>query len=231
MSDRLVTLLRHDFRMEKSYGIFAAYGFVVGMYAVILHFAAEHIPTWVVTVIIYTDPTILGFFFLGGLMMLEKSENVRQALAMTPMSAQEYILSKYLTLTVIAVIAVTVLALLTGGANIGLLLITVIPSSLFFVSVGVLVARRKKTVTGYLIGSLPVILPLVAPMFLVLVNPFPIWLIIFPTTAQFWLMLVAMGVVAAPVWQTMLAMAIAILSALVVFKWACQDLAKEFGKK
>ncbi len=231
MSRRLTTLLRHDFRMEKSYGIFAAYGFIIAIYVAILYLAADRIPAWVVAVIIYTDPTVLGFFFLGGMMMLEKSENVRQALAMTPVSAREYILSKFLTLTLVALIAVALLGWLSGKANMVLLLVSVIPASLFFVSIGVLVARRMKTVTGYLIGSIPIIVPLVAPMFLVLIDPFPIGLNLIPTTAQFWLMLVAMGTFTATLAQIGFALMISVLSALTAFWLACRDLAQEFGTK
>lgn len=231
MSNRLTTLIRHDLRMEKSYGILVAYTFVITIYVLILLTASDILPTWLGALIIYTDPTALGFFFLGGMMMLEKSENVRQTLAMTPVSAFEYILSKYITLTVISLIAAIALALIIGNVNLILLILTVIPSSLFFISVGVLVARRMKTVTGYLIGSLPVILPLFLPMFLVVIDPFPHWLNLIPTTAQFWLMLSATHVIESTFIQIGFALTVTILSALAAFWWACHDLAQEFGIK
>ncbi len=224
-------LIRHDLRLEKSYGIFAAYGFVILTYLTILYAGRDVIPRWVVALIIYTDPTVLGFFFLGGLMMLEKSESVREALAMTATSATEYILSKYLTLTGIALLAVFLLAFVAGNAHYGLLLMTVIPASLFFVSLGVLIARRKQTVSGYLLGSLPVVLPVVLPMFLVLLDPFPIWLTLIPSTAQFWLILLAFGEVSGNWAAILFAMTITWLSAAILFRVAVRDLETEFGRK
>jgi len=232
MLKRLQFLLPHDFRMQQSYGIMAAYSFVIFAYALLLYLGRSSIPEWLVAVIIYTDPSVLGFFFLGGLMMLEKSENVRVALAMTPVSAAEYLLSKYITLTVLSVIAVVILALLThADANIPLLLATVIPTSLFFVSVGALIAMRAKTVTAYLIGSLPILLPVVMPMFLVVIAPYPIWINIIPTTAQFWLVLVAMGTFSAS-WLEIAATLIWVtISAILTFRLAQRKLQTEFGVK
>lgn len=232
MLRRLKFLLTHDFRMLQSYGIVAAYSFVIFGYALMLYFGRDNIPEWLVAVIIYTDPSVLGFFFLGGLMMLEKSENVRIALAMTPISASEYLLSKYIVLTVLSLIAVTILALLTHASiNIALLLATVIPTSLFFVSLGALIARRAKTVTSYLIGSLPVLLPIVMPMFFVLLDPYPIWINIIPTTAQFWLVLVAMGTFSASWLQIGLSLIWVNISAILTFWFAQQKLHEEFGEK
>lgn len=232
MFSHLKTLLPHDFRMQQSYGIIAAYSFVIFGYAILLYLGRDNIPSWIVAMIIYTDPSVLGFFFLGGLMMLEKSENVRVALAMTPVSSREYLLSKYLTLTALALIAVTILALLThASVNIALLLATVIPTSLFFISLGALIARRAKTVTAYLIGSLPILLPIVMPMFLVLITPFPIWLNIIPTTAQFWLVLVAMGAISAGWLEITISLLWITISAILTFWLATQKLQEEFGPK
>lgn len=232
MLKRLKILLPHDFRLQRSYGIIAAYSFVIFGYAILLYLGRDTIPEWFVAVIIYTDPSVLGFFFLGGLMMLEKSENVRVALAMTPISSREYLLSKYLTLTALALIAVTILALLTHSSiNIALLVATVIPTSLFFVSLGALIARRAKTVTAYLIGSLPILLPIVMPMFLVLIDPYPIWINLIPTTAQFWLVLVAMGTVSATWLQIISTLIWVIISAILTFWLAQQKLQEEFGEK
>lgn len=232
MFKHLKILLPHDFRMQRSYGIIAAYSFVIFGYAILLLLGRDNIPSWIVAMIVYTDPSVLGFFFLGGLMMLEKSENVRIALAMTPVSSRDYLLSKFFTLTSLALIAVTVLAVLThASVNIFLLVATVIPTSLFFISLGALIARRAKTVTAYLIGSLPILLPIVLPMFLVLMTPFPIWLNVIPTTAQFWLVLVAMGTISAS-WIAITATLLWItISAILTFWLATQNLREEFGPK
>ena len=53
-----------------------------------------HLPAWAPAFIIFTDPAALGFFFLGALMMLERSEGVRTALAVTPLSAADYLTAK-----------------------------------------------------------------------------------------------------------------------------------------
>ena len=51
----------------------------------------RQLPDWAAAFIIFTDPAALGFFFLGALMMLERSEGVRTALATTPLSLLDYL--------------------------------------------------------------------------------------------------------------------------------------------
>lgn len=231
MLSRFIILLRHDLRLESAYGILAAYAFVIISYLVILLVFRDIIPNWLIAVIIYTDPTVLGFFFLGGLMMLEKSENTREALTITPVSALEYILSKFTSLTLVALCAVALLGYIANAQNLLLLLVSVIPASLFFVCLGILVARKMKTVTGYLIGSIPVITPIVLPMFLPFTAYYATWMNIIPSTGQFWLMLVALGTVSATVTEIALTLvAISLFSGLLLWL-ANRSLQQEFGQK
>ena len=85
MSGNVIHLLRHDARLQWRYGIYAAYGVVLAFYVALLVSGRQRLPAWVPGVIIFTDPAALGFYFLGALMMLERAEGVRTALAVSPL--------------------------------------------------------------------------------------------------------------------------------------------------
>jgi len=80
MATRVLPLLKNDIRLLIRYGIIAVYGFVVAFYVALILYAGDLMPAWLIALIIITEPTAFGFFFLGGLMQLEKSEDVRSAL-------------------------------------------------------------------------------------------------------------------------------------------------------
>lgn len=113
MTPSLVALIQNDFRLQWRYRIIAAYIVVVALYATVIISAQDALPNWAIAILIYSDPAVLGFFFLGGLMMLEKGENVRAALAMSAISPTQYLAAKSISLTFIALGAVMVLALLS----------------------------------------------------------------------------------------------------------------------
>lgn len=191
---RLFTLAAHDARLQYRYGIYIAYAFVVAIYVLVLANAGPYLPSFAIGVIIYSDPAALGFFFLGALMMLERAERVRTALAVAPISSADYLAAKVMTLGTVSLIACGVLLVVVhGAANPALLLVAVALTSICFIGIGVPVALRFRTVNGYLIGAGALLTPIIGPAALALLDPQPAWLAVWPPVAQFRLILVATG--------------------------------------
>jgi fluoroquinolone transport system permease protein len=113
LTTRIATLARLDVTLQRRYGIYYAYAFVVAFYAAIIHLAGPALPAAAVGFIIWSDPAVLGFFFLGALMMLEKAEGARAALGVSPASPVDYVLAKTVTLTALAVAAVAVIGVVS----------------------------------------------------------------------------------------------------------------------
>ncbi len=227
----LLVLTRHDARLQYRYGIYAAYAFVVAFYVLVLTLGRGMLPVWAIALVIYTDPAAVGFFFLGALMMLEKAEGVRTALATSPATATHYLIGKAVTLGSLALIACAVLLLVHARAPLpALLLLAVALTSVFFIGVGVPIALRFRTVNAYLVGSGGLLAPLIAPAALALLEPMPIWLGLWPPVAQFRLILVALGYAPAGTGEVALLVAIAALAAAAGIWLALAALRKELGK-
>jgi fluoroquinolone transport system permease protein len=230
MKSNLATLVRHDARLQFRYGIYAAYAVVASLYVGVLVAAGSALPDWAAAFIVFTDPAALGFFFLGALMMLERSEGVRTALTVAPVSVGDYLGAKMLTLTAVALIACLALFLAQGSGNVLLLLLIVTLTSIQYIGIGVPIALRFKTVSGYLIGSAGFLTPVIAPAFLALLDPFPVWLSIIPSVSQFRVMLVATGAASSPPLELALMLAISAASAIAGFWIAWRALATEFAR-
>ena len=227
----LVPLLVHDARLQYRYGVYAAYAFVVIFYASLLHWGDAWLPTWTVAFIIFTDPAALGFFFLGALMMIEKSELVRMALAASPMTARQYYASKLLTLLGLSLVACIVLLMVRGGSdNAPLLLLAVVLTAAQYIGLGVLTAYRFATVNGYLIGSAAMLTPLIAPGFLALLDPLPIWILLLPAASQLRLIMVATGSADATLVELILMIGVCRAAAALASWLAIARLRREFAK-
>lgn len=231
MTARALTLLGHDLRLQYRYGIYYAYAFVLVFYVGVLIYAAPWLPAWVVGFLVYSDPAVVGFFFLGALMMLERSEMSRMALAVTPLEAGDYLVAKSASLGALAVAASVLLAALSKGPVDWLLFVPAVTlTALSYLWFGVPIARRFRTATGYLIGSAGYLLPLVLPAALAFLDPMPRWAMVWPPAAQ--LKLLIAGLESQPLAAgDLLVLFAAALAGLVLTGWlALAALRKEFGR-
>lgn len=227
-----MVLVRHDARLQLRNGIYGAYAFVVALYAALLVWAGAALPTWVPAVLIFTDPAALGFFFLGALMMLERSERVRIALAVSPLSAGEYLLGKVLTLTLVALAACAILIVVTPGRDDPALLLSAVSlTSVQYVGIGVPIAVRFRTVNAYLIGSAGFLTPIVAPAFLALLDPFPTWMVFIPAVSQLRLMLVATGARPGGAAEVAAMLLVSAVAAAAATRLGMRSLEREFGRR
>lgn len=71
----------------------------------------------VLVLIIFNDPALLGFIFVGVSVLFEKNENTLQALVVSPLKEVNYILSKTIALTLISLGCCLIMALAAKGPN------------------------------------------------------------------------------------------------------------------
>jgi fluoroquinolone transport system permease protein len=230
MSTRVLTLIGHDARLQYRYGIYIAYAFVLFFYLAVLVGARPFLPSWLPAFIIFSDPAALGFFFLGALMMLEKSEGVRAALAITPLGPGEYLAGKVITLTAMATLSSGLLVVVHGAPNPVLMVVTVALTSIMYVGIGVPIALRFRTVNGYLIGSSGFLLPVIAPGLVALIDPTPAWTLVLPATSQLKLMLVATGAGTAGLGEIVFMLVVCAIAAAGGLWLAYRALVKEIGR-
>jgi fluoroquinolone transport system permease protein len=231
MTSRSVALIRHDLRLQYRYGIYAAYAVVVAVYVAELLLLGGALPRWVPALIVFTDPAAVSFFFLGALLMLEKSEGVRAALAATPVTAANYLTGKAVTLVGLSLASSALLIpFMQDGVNPALMLLTVGLTAIQYLGIGVPIGLRFKTVNGYLIGSGGFLMPLIAPGLLALLDPFPLVSALIPAVSQFRLLLVATGAASATKVELALMLSVITLAAIGAILFALWSLRRELGK-
>jgi hypothetical protein len=139
--------------------------FVLGLSQLRLKGARQAL-AWLAPAMVLQNLAITGFYFAGGLMLLEKAEGSLEAQIVTPLRAGEHLASKVATLTALAVVYnLAVVFLLVGYGFAALPLAAgVILAAALFVLAGCAAAARYESVNTYLLPSTLYLVPLLLPM-------------------------------------------------------------------
>jgi len=182
---RIVNALKADVRFQFKQGFYLVYILLTLIYMVILSKLPQEWKSTVIPLVLFSDPSMVGFFFIGALVMLEKVQGVIQYVVVTPLRSLEYLLAKVVSLTILAIAATVMITLATYGYQLNwfLLILAVILISSFFVFYGFIVAVRCTTLNQYFIKMIPYLLLIVLPCFSLIGFPYA-WLFnIFPSVA------------------------------------------------
>jgi fluoroquinolone transport system permease protein len=183
---RITNAIKADVKFQVKQGFYAVYVIITLIYMLVIYQLPDHMGQIVVPLIIYFDPSIVGFFFIGGIVMLEKAQGVLDYLVVTPLRSKEYLMAKAISLTLLAIVASSVITLVTyrGSVQWILLIVGIGVSSLLFTLYGFFVAAKCKSVNEYFVKMLPYMFFIVLPCFLLLIKTPYSWIFnIFPSVA------------------------------------------------
>lgn len=163
---RILVLLRQDVKFQFRHGFYLVYGIVTAIYIVILKALSPNISNVVSPIIVFVDPSFIGFFFIGAILFFESEQRVKEAILVTPVSNLEYILSKAFSLTLLTDLVVIIIVVFTHGFFINwfYLLLGATLTSILFIFVGIILADYFKTITNYLVVGGLIMSPFSAPI-------------------------------------------------------------------
>jgi len=149
---RFANTLLSDIRYQWRYGFYFIYAFMTAVFIVILRILPE---SWRQTALVLTllsDPALLGFFFIGGILQLERGEGILDALFSTPLRPWEYIAAKALSLGTISTLAGVLIGIGSGipGIRFALLIPAMLFSSVCFTFIGISASVNLKSMNAFL---------------------------------------------------------------------------------
>ena len=194
---RLIHAVSADMRFQMKQGFYLVYVIITIMYLIILSFLPPDILSIALPLVVFSDPSVLGLFFIGGIILLEKTQGVLMVLVVSPLRTIEYILSKVISLTIISVLAAFAITIFNNYGSINwvlLLLSTILTSGLFTMS-GIMINAGCNTVNQYMLKTIPYMLLFILPCFSLIGFPFSYLFTVIPSVAALRLMLGAyMGI-------------------------------------
>ena len=164
---RLSSAVRLDLLLQKRYGFFYAGTFVVVMWVMLLLFVPDTFLELAVPLVVFTDLAVVGFYFIAGMVLFEKGEATLSALVSTPLRFREYLASKLLTLTALALVISLVVALAGYGFGFNpvLFLLGVVFAAGISALAGFITVAPFGSVSSYLVPSSIVLVLLGLPVF------------------------------------------------------------------
>lgn len=160
---RLKRLLFGDIRFQMKYGFHFLYAFITVVYIAVILFVPPVAKGKVSAAIIFTDPSAIGLFFMGAIILLEKSQHVLSSLAVSPIKLWEYIFSKVLSLALISTLVGVIIGAVSGTQNLLLVTAGTFLGSILFSLVGIIVAAKVSSLNQFIIATIPIMLVLMLP--------------------------------------------------------------------
>ncbi len=178
---RTKALFLGDVRFQIKYGFYYIYLFFSILYIGIL-FALP--PQWRLTaaiLMIFSDPAAMGLYFMGAIVLFEKSERVLNSVAISPVKPYEYVLSKLLSIGFISTIVAIAIGVASDVITKPFFFITgVFLCSCLFSAIGLIFACRISSLNQFVIATIPAELIINVPAIAWLFGYQKSWLLFHP---------------------------------------------------
>lgn len=178
---RLKSLFLLDMRFQAKYGFYFLYAVLTVIYVIALLAVPESWKEKTAVILIFSDPASMGLFFMGAIVLLEKSQHTPCAFAVSPVLPMEYIIAKVSSLSAISLVVAAILALAANVDNLHIVLLGTVISSVIFTLLGIIIATKIISLNQFILWTVPIEIVCFVPAILHLFKITPAWLRYYPT--------------------------------------------------
>lgn len=178
---RIRYLLLGDVRFQYKYGFYFLYLVFSILYISLIFAFPEAWREKSAVLMIFSDPTAMGLYFMGAIVLFEKSERVVDSIAISPARPYEYMLSKLFSIGVISVIVGFAIGFFSNAVYISLYFIAgIFLCSCLFSAIGLIIAAKSISLNDFILSTIPVQLLINIPAIAWLFGWRPGWLLLHP---------------------------------------------------
>lgn len=172
---RLKKLFLLDMRVQAKYGFYFLYAVLTVIYIAVLFALPENWKEKAAAILIFSDPASMGLFFMGAIVLLEKSQHTTCALAVSPVHAAEYVIAKVSSLSAISLVVAAILALTADADHLHIVLFGTFISGVIFTLLGIIVATKITSLNQFILWTVPIEAVCFIPAMLHLFKITPAW--------------------------------------------------------
>lgn len=152
---RKINVMKGDIMFQWKYGFYTLYFLIILIYSVLFSFFGGDVKNTIVSICVYSDPAAMGMFFMGAMILLEKSQKITNSQAVSPMNTREYILGKILSIGLISEIVGVVLMSFGETKSMILCVLAILGGSVIFSLCGIIVGTKIHSLNQYIIWTIP----------------------------------------------------------------------------
>lgn len=148
--------LFYDFKLQFRGGFYFAYIFVTILYVAFLRTISLSFKDIITVFIVYSDPSIVTFYFVAGMVLLEKNEKTLDSVFISSMSVNTYLINKVISLGFISLLTSFIIVTLSYGFDYNPLLLftAVMLSSSFYTLAGIGISVKSPTINRFIYPSM-----------------------------------------------------------------------------
>ena len=163
---RLAATVRLDFQLQMRNGFYYAVAFVLACWFVVLAFLPAIDWAYVLPAVVFGNLVMVNFYFVAGLVLLEKNEGTLEAQVVTPLADWEYLASKTVTLAALSLVEqiVIVWSAHGGGFTAGPLVAGIVLAAALYTLASFVLVARYRSINEFLFPSVLFTLVLSLPM-------------------------------------------------------------------
>ena len=177
---RLGNLLLWDIRFQAKYGFYFLYAVLTVIYTIVLFAVPGSWKENTAAILVFSDPASMGLFFMGAIVLLEKSQHTPCAFAVSPVRPMEYIIAKVGSLSAISLVIAAILASAASVNNLHIVLIGTVISSVIFTLFGIIIATKIISLNQFILWTVPIEIVCFVPAILHLFKITPAWFRYYP---------------------------------------------------
>lgn len=177
---RLKSLFLLDMRFQAKHGFYFLYVVLTVIYAAVLLAVPESWKEKTAVILIFSDPASMGLFFMGAIVLLEKSQHTPCAFAVSPVRPMEYIIAKVSSLSAVSLVVAAILALIARVDNLHIVLLGTVISNVIFTLLGIIIATKIISLNQFILWTVPIEIVCFVPAILHLFKLTPVWLWYYP---------------------------------------------------
>jgi fluoroquinolone transport system permease protein len=161
---RFGAVLQTDLRLELRFAVLPAIGGLALAWAALLLVLPREVSRVAAPLLLFVDTATIGTFFLGALVVLERVEGARQALAISPLRFREYATAKVGTLAAASMVGAIPIVVAAAGspAALPLALTGVGLTASFLLLIALAIAVTQRSLIGFLLTVPFIAIPFIA---------------------------------------------------------------------
>lgn len=153
---RMRALLIGDIRFQLKYGFYFIYLIFTVLYVSLIFVIPQLWREQAAILLIFSDPAAMGLYFMGAILLFEKSERVLNSIAISPVKTYEYVMAKLLSIALISTVVGLIIGFCSGIlANPFYFIIGVFLGSCLFSAIGLMMAAKISTLNQFILATIP----------------------------------------------------------------------------
>ncbi|MPM02962.1 hypothetical protein SDC9_49221 [bioreactor metagenome] len=150
------SLLRGDIRFQFRYGFYFVYLVFSILYLCLLTLFPPALRGKAAVLMIFSDPAAMGLYFMGAILLFEKSQRVLDSIAVSPVKPMEYALAKLVSLGLVSTAVGLPIGFFGGIVKNPFFFLTgVFLGSCLFSAMGLIIALHIETLNQFIVATIP----------------------------------------------------------------------------